>query len=223
MTQATQAMLKTLTDAVAAEFAAAGFVLKRGRHFERVGASGRTHRYTVGLSKQKGWYSLHLTLGLLDRTLMAGVDTVLEQALRDEAFDYPESWPPALVESSIKTRVSNPVVAELTDWRSLRDDTEALDAFNARFWIWLRAFDSLDEVPGWQAQLSASVTLSLEWFRTADAAEWIEANTDYPALYLLHRRSAYDALQVRYQALLERAPDPQEMRLFHKHLSAAAG
>ena len=46
MTQATQAMLKTLTAAVAAEFAAAGFVLKRGRHFERVSASGRTHRYT---------------------------------------------------------------------------------------------------------------------------------------------------------------------------------
>lgn len=223
MTQATQAMLKTLTDAVAAEFAAAGFVLKRGRHFERVSASGRTHRYTVGLSKQKGWYSLHLTLGLLDRTLMAGVNAVLEQALRDEAFDYPETWPPALVESTIKARVSNPVVAELTDWRSLRDDTEALEAFNARFWIWLRAFDSLDEVPDWQAQLSASVTLSLEWFRTADAAEWIEANTDYPALYLLHRRSAHDALQARYQTLLERAPHAEEMRLFHKHLSAAAG
>jgi hypothetical protein len=115
------------------------------------------------------------------------------------------------------------VVTELTDWRSLRDGAETLEAFNARFWIWLRAFDSLDEVPDWQAQLSASVTLSLEWFRTADAAEWIEANTAYPALYLLHGRSAYDALQVRYQALLERAPDPQEMRLFHKHLSAAAG
>lgn len=108
MTQATQAMLKTLTDAVAAEFAAAGFVLKRGRHFERVGASGRTHRYTVGLSKQKGWYSLHLTLGLLDRGLMAGVNAVLEQALRDEAFDYPETWLPALVESTIKARVVQP-------------------------------------------------------------------------------------------------------------------
>lgn len=223
MTQATQSMLRTLTDAVAADFAAAGFVLKRGRHFERVSASGRTHRYTVGLSKQKGWYSLHLTLGLLDRGLMAGVNAVLEQALRDEAFDYPETWPPAVVESTIKARVSNPVVVALTDWRSLRDDAETLEAFNARFGIWLRTFDSLEEVPEWQAQLTASVTLSLEWFRSVDAVDWIEANTDYPALYLLRRRAAHDALQSRYQALLERAPHAQEVRLFHKHLSGFAG
>ncbi len=134
-------MLKLLTSGIAETFENHGFTQKKDRFFEKTDNKGRIRRYSMGLSKQKGWFSLHLTLQLLDPTLMVHVNTVLEKALRDDKFEYPESWSKSIIEKSIKTRTSNQVVAELTDWRILKESSESLQHFNERFSIWLYSFE----------------------------------------------------------------------------------
>jgi hypothetical protein len=215
----TKDVLTLLTSTITDRFTEQGFSLRKDRYFEKTNDSGRTHRYAIKVSKNKGWFSLHLTLHLLDTALMKDVNKVLEKALRDETLKYPDSFSATMIEDIVKTRTSNMIVAELTDWRALKDADETLEAFNARFSIWLFSFDQLKEKPDWKEQLSQSVTLALEWFRMVDSQSWIESNTTYPSLYLLSKQSAPEALNTRYEHLLKKATNRQELALFYRHLS----
>jgi hypothetical protein len=211
-------MLKLLTSGIAETFENHGFTQKKDRFFEKADNKGRIRRYSMGLSKQKGWFSLHLTLQLLDPTLMVHVNTVLEKALRDDKFEYPESWSKSIIEKSIKTRTSNQVVAELTDWRMLKESSESLQHFNERFSIWLYSFETPDEKPGWKEQLLTSVELALKWFDEVDSNEWIRSNTVYPALYLLATEGLKQRVEEHYKAALKSLEDPHEVELFYRYL-----
>lgn len=218
MTDTVKDVLKILTSFLAGPFAECGYVLKKGRCFERLSESGRTFRYMMNLSKNKGWFSLHLTLQLSDPALMAGVNTVLDKALRDERFTYPESWSRSIIEQTIKIRTSNHVVVELTDWRALKSPGETLERFNERFSIWLYSFEKLEERAGWKEQLLSSIGLAQGWFDEVDSGEWIRSSTDYPALYLLNIGGLTQDLEQKYKTVLNAAEDPQEVELFYLNL-----
>ncbi|MBN6113687.1 hypothetical protein [Xanthomonas bonasiae] len=210
---------KTITDALAAGFAAHGFALKRGRAFEKAGADDMLYRYNVGLSKRKGWHSLHLTLDVLDRPLMAEVNRILARVLHDDAYAYPDTWSREIVEQTRAGRLRNQVVASLTDWRELKSLGESLQDSNDRFSLWLFAFDEIAERPDWREQLSTSIDLSLGWFEQAATREWIIENTELPALYLLKRQGRDLALAEKYAYLQQRAAHREELALFYKHLA----
>lgn len=218
MTETVKNSLKILTSVICEEFKKHGFLLKKDRFFEKTSDQNRVYRYTINLTKVKGWFSLHLTLQLLDNPLMSDVNNVLNRALRDKDFDYPDNWSNDIIEKTIKTRISNHAVAELTDWRELRDSDETLESFNGRFSIWLYSFDKLEEKPDWKEQLLISVELSLAWFNKVDSGDWIVVNTDYPSLYILEKQGQRKALERRYNEVLERSDDPQEVKLFYRHL-----
>lgn len=219
MTETVKDILKLLTSVLAEPFAKHGYALKKGRNFETNGERGRVRRYTINLSKSKGWFSLHLTLQIVDPALMTCVNHVLNKALRDERFKYPENWSQSIIEKTIKTRTSNHVVAELTDWRPLKNPGETLENFNERFSIWLYSFDSPDEKPDWKEQLLTSIGLAQCWFDEADSEDWIRTNTDYPALYLLYNEGLNQKLEDKYKAVLRSSEDPNEVELFYLHLS----
>lgn len=219
MTETVKDILNLLTSFLAEPFAKHGYALKKDRFFETNGERGRTRRYTINLSKNKGWFSLHLTLQIVDLALMTCVNKVLNRALRDERFEYPENWSPSIIEKTIKIRTSNYVVAELTDWRPLKNSEETLENFNERFSIWLCSFDSLDEKPDWKEQLLASIELAQCWFDAADSKDWIRANTDYPSLYLLYSEGQNQKLEDKYKATMKSSEDPHEVELFYLHLS----
>jgi hypothetical protein len=219
MIKAVNDILKELTSTLAGPFAKFGYTLKKFRFFEMVGESGRTRRYTIDISKKKGWFSLHLTLQILDPVLMTRVNTVLDAALRDERLEYPDSWSESIIEKTIKTRTSNWVVAELTDWRALKNPSEPLEHFNQRFSIWLYSFDNLDEKLDWKEQLLTSIDLAQRWFDQVDSNEWICTNTDYPSFVLLNTEGLAQKLEDRYNATLKSAEDPGEVKLFYLHLS----
>jgi len=211
-------MYSALTLVLTEPFAAHGFALRKRCLFEKASGNGRTRRYSMRLSKRNGWFSLHLTLQLLDPALMKRVNAVLEKALRDERFQYPDNWSQALIEKTIAGRTSNQVVAELTDWRTLKDASETLDSFNERFSIWLFSFDSPDEKAGWKEQLLASIGLALKWFGQVDSDDWILANTVYPSLYLQSIEGPHGLQgELRWDApgFLD---DPEEVKLFCQHL-----
>ncbi|QNH20744.1 hypothetical protein HEP73_01647 [Xanthomonas sp. GW] len=210
---------KSIIDVLAAGFAAHGFVLKRGRAFEKAGADGLLYRYNVNLSKRKGWHALHLTLEVLDRPLMAEVNRILARVLDDDSYDYPDSWSRKIVESTKAGRIRNQVVAGLTDWRELRDAGESLQDFNGRFSLWLYAFDDIGERADWREQLSTSIELSVRWFERAGTLEWIIENTELPALYLLKRQGRDPELAEKYAYLQQRVADRKELALFCKCLN----
>lgn len=216
---ASKDLLSVLTGAVIDRFTDEGFLLKKDRYFEKVSETGRVYRYTLKLSKTKSWFSLHLTLHLLDKSLMTEVNKVLEKALRDKTLKYPESFSCAMIEDVIKARTSNNVVAELTDWRALKKPDEKLEKFNARFSIWLYSFDTLEEKFDWKEQLLESVRLAHAWFEKVDSPDWIEENSGYPSLYLLSKQPALEKLTARYAYLLKKATNPRELELFYRHLS----
>lgn len=218
MTETVKDMLKTLTSFLSVSFAERGYLLKKGRFFERLCESGRTRRYTLNLSKNKGWFSLHLTLQLFDPELMGRVNTVLDRALRDERFVYPDNWSRSFIEKAIKKRTSNHVVVELTDWRALKSPEETLEHFNDRFSIWLYSFEKLDEKSDWKEQLLISIRLAMEWFDEVDSDDWIRVFTDYPALYLLSIGKLDQDLEEKYSAVLKFSEDPQEVDLFYLNL-----
>lgn len=218
VTESTKNILKALTDFLKVPFNESGYILKKDRYFEHVEQNGRIRRYAINLSNKKGWFSLHLTLQMLDPALMKSVNIILEKALRDERLEYPENWSQSIIEKTIKTRTSNHIVAELTDWRGLKDPSEPLEHFNKRFSIWLYSFDHLDEMPDWEEQLMASFELAMIWFREVDSDDWIRSNTVYPSLYLLNKEGLKQSLEKQYRATLQSSEDPQEVKLFHEYL-----
>lgn len=215
----TKDLTRFLAGTVTELFSEQGFSLKRDRHFEKNSDTGRVYRYSIKVSKNKGWFSLHLTLHLLDTPLMKDVNKVLKETLSDKTLTYPDSFSESMIEDIIKTRTSNNVVAELTDWRVLKDSGETLDEFNARFSIWLFSFDQLNEKPDWKEQLSNSVIFAIEWFTTADSDYWIKANTVYPSLYLLSKQSTPAHMNARYEHLLKKAANRRELELFYRHVN----
>lgn len=218
MTETTKEVLEILTDFLRVPFEEQGYTLKKNRFFENTGQNGRVRRYSINLSKNKGWFSLHLKLHLLDPALMRSVNTILDKVLRDERFEYPENWSHSIIEKTIKTRTSNHTVAELTDWRGLRNHGESLEHFNDRFSIWLYSFDHLDEMPGWKEQLMESLELAMLWFSEVDSEDWIRSNTDYPSLYLLNKEGLNQRLTDHYKATLQSSEAPQEVKLFYEYL-----
>lgn len=218
MAENVKEILEILTSCLFDSFLKSGYSLKKNRFFEKVCENGRVRRYALNVSKRKGWFSLHLTLQILDSRLMKGVNTILDKALRDERYIYPEDWSHSLIERCVKVRTSNHIVAELTDWRELKGGGEKLDDFNQRFSVWLYSFDDLGGKGDWKEQLISSVELALRWFDEVDSDNWICVNTDYPALYLLATKKLTQQLKDKYSDVLNRSKDSYEVELFYWHL-----
>jgi len=200
-----------------------GFSLKRKRLFECKDSHGNVQQYAISLSKLKGWFSLHLSLGIFNKLLLEKVNVILEKALLDEAYPYPDVWDKKLIMDTVKVRTSSSFLTGLTDWRCFKKDDESLQEFNSRFFIWIRSFDSLDEIENWESQLLQSVEYATEWFAvTAKDDEWIIANTEYPALFLLKEKNRIDELARKYEKILSQArtkEDKEETELFYKYLT----
>lgn len=197
-----------------------GFHLKRKRFFERTDSCGNVQQYEIDISKRKGYFSLHLKLNLLNKCLMKKVNSVLEKAMRDERYPFPDNWDATFIKKNIKDRTSNSNVLGLTDWREFKEEDETLEDFNERFSIWIFNFDKIDEKEGWQKQLLMSVEFALKWFSKVEGDEWIINNTVYPSLYLLKERKNLNELQEEYAQILNLSRlRKEEVELFYYHLT----
>lgn len=206
-----------LVEVIQLPFEEKGFTLQRKCFFEREDVYGNLLQYEINLSRLKGYNSLHLRLHILNKPLLKKVNVILEKALRDESYVFPDNWSEKDIEYSIKLRTSSYHICGLTDWRVLKDDDEPLEDFNKRFAIWMRSFDDIDvEFKDWKEQMRLSVELAEKWFvapninRISELAErkppdkeFIIANTIYPALYLLKEEKRFDELEKRYSEIFE--------------------
>ena len=126
--------------------------------------SNTIYQYEIRLSKRKGYFSLHLYLNLFNKPFMKEVNKVLEKVLLDKDYDYPDNWDDRTIKNSIKSRTSNFCLRMLTDWRHFKEENESLADFNDRFSIWVNAFNDINEIPNWKAQLVQSVLFAEKWF-----------------------------------------------------------
>ena len=190
------------------------------RYFECVDSYGNIQQYEVNLVDRKSYFSMHLMLRILNKTLLKKVNGILEKALRDEDYKFPANWDESFIERNIKGRINDFFLTGLTDWRELKNDNESIEDFNARFSIWLCNFHSINEKNDWQKQLLESVKLSICWFLTvAKDDEWIINNTEYPALYLLKEKGRNSELQQKYLDVLSESKLKNETELYFKHLN----
>jgi hypothetical protein len=201
-----------------------GFSLKRKRLFEREGLNSNIQQYSISLSKRKGYFSLHLSLGIFNKPLLKNVNAVLKKALSDREYPHYEGWDNKSIESNIKVRIGNHYLSGLTDWKRFKEEGETLKEFAGRFSIWFCIFDEIEEIANWESQLLKSVEFALTYFavETADA-EWIINNTSLPALFLLKEAGRLDELTQKYEFLLEHKWHKwhkKELELFYKHLLA---
>ena len=104
----------------------------------------------------------------------------------------------------MKERLSNFRLGMLTDWRDFKEEKESLADFNDRFSIWVTAFNDINEIPNWKAQLVQSVLFAEKWFSNiqSNPEQWIIDNTYYPALYLLKKQNRIIELDEKYNSLL---------------------
>ena len=108
------------------------------------------------------------------------------------------------IKELMKERLSNFRLGMLTDWRDFKEEKESLADFNDRFSIWVTAFNDINEIPNWKAQLVQSVLFAEKWFSNiqSNPEQWIIDNTYYPALYLLKKQNRIIELDEKYNSLL---------------------
>ena len=200
-----------------------GFVQKKNIFEFHDSNTKNIYQYEIRLSKRKGYFSLHLRLNLLNKPFMKEVNKVLEKVWLDENYIHPENFDKNLIEKIIKSRVSNFCLRMLTDWRYFKEENESLTDFNDRFSIWVTAFNDINEIPNWKAQLVQSVLFAEKWFSNiqSNPEQWIIDNTYYPALYLLKKQNRIIELDEKYNSFLAKNNPDGDLILFYKYLTAS--
>ena len=121
----------------------------------------------------------------------------------------------------MKVRTSNFCLSMVTDWRDFKEENESLADFNDRFFIWVTAFNDINEIPNWKAQLVQSVLFTEKWVSDiqSNPEQWIINHTAYPALYLLKKQNRIIELNEKYNYLLKRSNYKDELMCFYKYLT----
>ncbi|ECA5091335.1 hypothetical protein ELR76_22405 [Salmonella enterica subsp. enterica serovar Menston] len=195
-----------------------GFSRKKN-YFELDDNVGNTYQYEIILSKNKGHFALHLRLKLLNKSLMKEVNKLLEKALLDKDYSYPNNWEERDIKTSIKTRISNFCLAMVTDWRCFKEQSETLENFRKRFSIWMCVFDDINEIDSWKDQLIESLNFAEKWFLSIGSHQWIIDNTLYPAMYILKKEEKIIELNNKYKDVLAKIKSKNEAELFFKYLN----
>ena len=200
-----------------------GFVQKKNIFEFHDNNTNNIYQYEILLSKSKGYFSLHLRLQLLNKPFMKEVNEVLKKVLLDKDYDYPDNWDDRTIKNSIKSRTSNFCLRMLTDWRHFKEENESLADFNDRFSIWVTAFNDINEIPNWKAQLVQSVLFTEKWILDiqSNPEQWIINHTAYPALYLLKKQNRIIELNEKYNYLLKGNNYKDELMCFYKYLTAS--
>ena len=200
-----------------------GFVQKKNIFEFHDSNTNNIYQYEILLSKSKGYFSLHLRLQLLNKPFMKEVNEVLKKVLLDKDYDYPDNWDDRTIKNSIKSRTSNFCLRMLTDWRHFKEENESLADFNDRFSIWVTAFNDINEIPNWKAQLVQSVLFTEKWILDiqSNPEQWIINHTAYPALYLLKKQNRIIELNEKYNYLLKGNNYKDELMCFYKYLTAS--
>ena len=200
-----------------------GFVQKKNIFEFHDSNTNNIYQYEILLSKSKGYFSLHLRLNLLNKPFMKEVNEVLKKVWLDEDFIRLEDSSDEMIKYAMKLRLSNFRLRMLTDWRDFKEENESLSDFRDRFSIWVTAFNDINEIPNWKAQLVQSVLFTEKWVLDiqSNPEQWIINHTAYPALYLLKKQNRIIELNEKYNYLLKRSNYKDELMYFYKHLTAS--
>ena len=198
-----------------------GFVQKKNIFEFHDSNTNNIYQYEILLSKSKGYFSLHLRLNLLNKPFMKEVNKVLKKVWLDGDFIRLEDRSDETIKSAMKVRTSNFCLSMVTDWRDFKEENESLADFNDRFSIWVTAFNDINEIPNWKAQLVQSVLFTEKWISDiqSNPEQWIINNTYYSALYLLKKQNRIIELNEKYNYLLKRSFYKNELIFFYKYLT----
>ncbi len=195
-----------------------GFSRKKN-FFEFNDNVGNTYQYEICLSKNKGHFTLHLRLKLLNKSLMKEVNKILEKILLDNNYVYPNNWEERDIKISIKTRINDFCLSMVTDWRCFKEENETLEDFRKRFFIWMCVFDDINEIDGWREQLVKSIIFTEKWLLNVGSHQWIIDNTLYPAMYILKKEGKNIELNNKYKEVLSKVRSENEAKLFFRYLN----
>ena len=198
-----------------------GFVQKKNIFEFHDSNTNNIYQYEICLSKRKGYFSLHLRLNLLNKPFMKEVNKVLKKVWLDEDFIRLEDSSDEMIKYAMKLRLSNFSLGMLTDWRDFKEENESLSDFRDRFSIWVTAFNDINEIPNWKAQLVQSVLFTEKWISDiqSNQEQWIINHTAYPALYLLKKQNRIIELNEKYNYLLKGNNYKGELMCFYKYLT----
>ena len=198
-----------------------GFVQKKNIFEFHDSNTNNIYQYEILLSKSKGYFSLHLRLNFLNKPFMKEVNKVLKKVWLDEDFIRLEDSSDETIKSAMKVRTSNFCLSMVTDWRDFKEENESLADFNDRFFIWVTAFNDINEIPNWKAQLVQSVLFTEKWVSDiqSNQEQWIINHTAYPALYLLKKQNRIIELNEKYNYLLKGSFYKNELIFFYKYLT----
>ena len=194
-----------------------GFVQKKNIFEFHDSETNNIYQYEILLSKRKGYFSLHLRLNLLNKPFMKEVNKVLKKVWLDEDFIRLEDSSDEMIKSAMKVRTSNFCLRMVTDQRDFKEENESLADFRDRFSIQLNAFNDINEIPNWKAQLVQSVLFTEKWISDiqSNPEQWIINNTCYSALYLLKKQNRIIELDGKYYYLLARNNNDDELTFFY--------
>ena len=200
-----------------------GFVQKKNIFEFHDSNTNNIYQYEIRLSKRKGYFSLHLRLNLLNKPFMKEVNEVLKKVWLDEDFIRLEDSSDEMIKYAMKLRLSNFSLGMLTDWRDFKEENESLSDFNDRFFIWVTAFNDINEIPNWKAQLVQSVLFTEKWVSDiqSNPEQWIIDHTIYQALYLLKKQNRIIELNEKYNYSLTLYKSNNELIFFYKYLTAS--
>ena len=202
-----------------------GFVQKKNIFEFHDSNTNNIYQYEICLSKSKGYFSLHLRLNLLNKPFMKEVNEVSKKEWLDGDFIrcLKKNLTDETIKELMKERLSNFRLGMLTDWRDFKEENESLSDFNDRFFIWVTAFNDINEIPNWKAQLVQSVLFTEKWVLDiqSNPEQWIINHTAYPALYLLKKQNRIIELNEKYNYLLKGKHYKDELMYFYKHLTAS--
>ena len=200
-----------------------GFVQKKNIFEFHDSNTNNIYQYEILLSKSKGYFSLHLRLNLLNKPFMKEVNEVLKKVWLDEDFIRLEDSSDEMIKYAMKLRLSNFSLGMLTDWRDFKEENESLSDFRDRFSIWVTAFNDINEIPNWKAQLVQSVLFTEKWVSDiqSNPEQWIIDHTIYQALYLLKKQNRIIELNEKYSYLLAKNSSDDELILFYKYLTTS--
>ena len=198
-----------------------GFVQKKNIFEFHDSNTNNIYQYEILLSKSKGYFSLHLRLNFLNKPFMKEVNEVLKKVWLDEDFIRLEDSSDEMIKYAMKLRLSNFSLGMLTDWRDFKEENESLSDFRDRFSIWVTAFNDINEIPNWKAQLVQSVLFTEKWVSDiqSNPEQWIINHTAYPALYLLKKQNRIIELNEKYNYSLTSYDADDELIYFYKYLT----
>ena len=198
-----------------------GFVQKKNIFEFHDSNTNNIYQYEILLSKSKGYFSLHLRLNFLNKPFMKEVNEVLKKVWLDEDFIRLEDSSDEMIKYAMKLRLSNFSLGMVTDWRDFKEENESLSDFRDRFSIWVTAFNDINEIPNWKAQLVQSVLFTEKWVSDiqSNPEQWIINRTAYPALYLLKKQNRIIELNEKYNYSLTSYDADDELIYFYKYLT----